>query len=52
MHVEYPKEQNFKFDSCNNWIISDLTVLVYCFQEVIQGMHIKQLQDISGIRES
>ena len=39
------------FDSCNYWIISDLTVLVYYFQEEIQGMHVKQVHDINGIRE-
>ena len=39
------------FDSSNYWIISDLTVLVYCFQEEIQGMHVKQVHDINGIRE-
>ena len=39
------------FDSSDNWIISDFTVLVYCFQEEIQGMHVKRVHDIDGIRE-
>ena len=39
------------FDSSNYWIISELTVLVYCFQEEIQGMHVKHVHDINGIRE-
>ena len=39
------------FESCKYWIITDLTVLVYCFQEEIQGMHAKQVHDINGIRE-
>ena len=39
------------FDSSNYWIISDLPVLVYCFQEEIQCMHVKQVHDINGIRE-
>ena len=39
------------FDSSNYWIISDLNVLVYCFQEQMQGMHVKQVHAINGIRE-
>ena len=39
------------FDSRNDRIISDLTVLVYCFQDEIQCMHAKQVHDINGIHE-
>ena len=39
------------FNSSYYRVITDLTVLVYCFQEGIQGIHVKHVHNINGIRE-